>query len=258
MTTGIGTTGAGLTVSCYREQNEFVLEAGALVLADSGVWCIDEFNKVKKEDRASLHESMEQQSISVAKGGIVCKINTRATIVAACNQIQGKEHLEDLSASTGIISSLLSRFDMIFMMIDDHDIEEDSAKADYWLYRYSKYFKEDEDIWPVEKMNKYVMFVQSVLNPWLTESAEIIFKAYYLYIKSNRRVGKDRKTVRFLESMIRLSQAHARLMFREEINTLDAITVIMLMEHTLSSGLIKENYVHTRYESRSTSLFIWI
>ena len=226
------------------------MEAGALVLADTGVWCIDEFAKMRNEDKGSIHEAMEQQTISVAKGGMVCKVNTRTTIIAACNQIQNKRHIEDLSKSTGIISSLLSRFDLIYLIPDLHDKDEDIAKADYWLFRNSIDFKSNPNLWSPNKIGKYIKFVKTLFDPVLTDQAEEIFKSYFLYIKSSPRVGKERQTVRMIESMIRLGQAHARLMFRDEITTFDAISVVVLLESTLYSGLIKATDIHVRYSSK--------
>ena len=138
MTTGIGSTSAGLTVSAFKDGAEYILEAGALVLADCGVCTIDEFSVIKSEDRASIHEAMEQQTISVAKAGIVCKINTRTTIVAATNPVSKNQKWNpeyDLHQNTGIGTSLLSRFDLIFIMIDSKDMSEDSLKAQHVFQR---------------------------------------------------------------------------------------------------------------------------
>lgn len=120
MTTGIGTTSAGLTVALFRDGNEYILEAGALVLADFGVCCIDEFSLIRCEDRGSIHEAMEQQTISIAKGGITCKINSRATIIAATNpqKTQKWNNRFDNNQNSGIATSLLSRFDLVFIMVD--------------------------------------------------------------------------------------------------------------------------------------------
>lgn len=138
LTTGVGTTSAGLTCAAVREGNgkEFVLEAGALVLADKGVCCIDEFGCIRQQDRTTIHEAMEQQTLSVAKAGIVCKLNCRATVVAVMNP-RGclyDDHAS-LSRNTGLGTPLLSRFDIIFKLVDTSDAERDCNITTYLLNR---------------------------------------------------------------------------------------------------------------------------
>jgi len=134
-TTGIGSTSAGLTVAAIKERGEWVLEAGALVLSDCGICCIDEFSMLKTEDKGSIHEAMEQQTITVAKAGINCKINTRSSILAACNPIKSAKYNPgvDLETNFGIVGSLLSRFDLVFVVLDQCSVTEDQKKADYIL-----------------------------------------------------------------------------------------------------------------------------
>ena len=136
LTTGTGTTSAGLTCAAVRDSStgDFTLEAGALVLADKGVCCIDEFGCIRGEERASVHEAMEQQTISVAKAGIVCKLNCRATVIAVTNPRGGLyDDQNTLVANTGIGAPLLSRFDLIFKLVDSSNLERDSNITTYLL-----------------------------------------------------------------------------------------------------------------------------
>jgi DNA helicase MCM9 len=136
MTTGVGTTSAGLTCAAVRDSSSkgFVLEAGALVLADNGVCCIDEFGCIQDHDRTTIHEAMEQQTLSVAKAGIVCKLNCRATIIAVMNPRDCiYDNHASLSQNTGLGTPLLSRFDLIFKLIDSSDADRDSNVTTFLL-----------------------------------------------------------------------------------------------------------------------------
>lgn len=135
-TNGIGSTAAGLTISCIKEAGEWMFEAGALVLADMGVCCIDEFNLLQRSDLVSVHEAMEQQTISVSKAGLNCTAYTRATMIASCNPIlpgQKYNHDLDLTQNTGLATPLLSRFDLIFVVVDNVEADKDERNCEFIL-----------------------------------------------------------------------------------------------------------------------------
>ena len=247
LTTGVGTTSAGLTCAADRHgtSGEFALEAGALVLADQGVCCIDEFGCIRDQDRTTIHEAMEQQHLSVAKAGIVCKLNSRATIIAVMNP---RDCLYDnqcsLAVNTGLGTPLLSRFDLIFKLVDSSDATRDDNITTYLLTQAIQGPRCGEDgndttnafmpeTWPLEKLRAYIAIVKEKICPVLSDEAALLLERHY----EACRASKSRTmpvTVRFLESLIRLSQAHARLLYRSNISLLDAVAVIRVMECSAS------------------------
>jgi DNA replication licensing factor MCM5 len=163
-TSGKGSSAAGLTASVQRDATtrEFYLEGGAMVLADGGVVCIDEFDKMRDEDRVAIHEAMEQQTISIAKAGITTILNARTSVLAAANPIFGRyDDLKTPGENIDFQTTILSRFDMIFIVRDEHDRGRDEkiAKHVMNLAMRGKGTEEQADAEiPVEKMKRYVMY----------------------------------------------------------------------------------------------------
>lgn len=267
LTTGIGTTSAGLTVTAVREQGtgEWMLDAGALVLADGGVCCIDEFDGIREHDRGAIHEAMEQQTLSVAKAGLVCTLDTRATVLAAVNPKGGKISTEiggadgnggaggsvdAIPISVGIASPLLSRFDVVLTLLDQRNEDWDRQLSSFILNGYSKTSglggakdasskgwgsSDPGNVWPVEKLQQYIFYVKTSLRPRLSQSAQRILTRYYTMERTAARRSAARTTVRLLEALVRLAQAHARLMFRETATTMDAVFALAAVESSAAS-----------------------
>ena len=231
MTTGTGSTSAGLTVTAVKDKGgEWVLEAGALVLADGGVCCIDEFNCIQTGDRAAIHEAMEQQTLSVAKAGLVCKLNSRTTVIAACNPKGPMDASADLSINLGIASPLLSRFDLVLLLNDDKDSCWDEQVSSFIL---SGIMEEEESVWTIDQLKSYIAFVKATITPILSPEAQKVLSTYYQMQRGHDGRNQARTTIRLLESMIRLTEAHARLMFRSTATVVDAVYTITLVECSL-------------------------
>ncbi|KAL3724037.1 hypothetical protein ACJRO7_036110 [Eucalyptus globulus] len=254
ITTGLGSTSAGLTVTAVKDGGEWMLEAGALVLADGGLCCIDEFDSMREHDRATIHEAMEQQTISVAKAGLVTTLSTKTIVFGATNPKGQYDPEQPLSVNTTLSGPLLSRFDIVLVLLDTKNPEWDAVVSSHILSEgMSDKVGRDEDlanIWPLEMLRRYIHFVKYYFKPVLTKEAEKIISSYYQLQRRSATHNAARTTVRMLESLIRLAQAHARLMFRNEVTRVDAITAILCIESSMTTSAIVDsvgNALHSNF-----------
>ncbi len=236
VTTGVGSTSAGLTVAAVRgDGGDWMLEAGALVLADGGVCAIDEFDSISKNDARSIHEAMEQCCLSVAKAGMVCKLDTRTSVIAAMNAKGKYDRTQSISVNTAIASPLLSRFDLILILEDRVDPDHDTRVSNFILQRTTETVAAEPVLFTMDKLQAYVSLVKTKFQPALHIEAQKMIEAYYLYQRKRDGTSGARTTIRLMESLIRLAQAHARLMWRDEVLLEDAAEVIWLTEMSQST-----------------------
>ena len=232
---GMGSTAAGLTVAATREFGEWVLEPGALVLSDGGACVIDELRTVSAGDRTALHEAMEQQTISVAKAGIVTRLRTQCSVIAACNPPFRRRNRNNLDLGLGL--PLLSRFDLIFLMWDEPNEEKDRSIASHIIGCASH---STEPPLSLEHLKAYIAYSHQHYNhrqdPRLEEAAVDLLARYYGALRhrghSTLLAEEPPVTVRLLESLVRITQAHAKLLLRESCEAEDAAVAVLLMERT--------------------------
>ncbi len=239
MTTGRGSTAAGLTAAVVKEggTGSFTLEAGALVLGDKGIVCIDEMDKMRDEDRGAIHPAMEQQVVSIAKGGIVATLNARTSILAAANPTLGRYNpYQTIAQNISLPVTLLSRFDLIFILRDIPEKDRDSKMAEHILRLHLAAGSPDTAHLNTELLRKYISYARRT-DPVITEDVVQAFQDYYVKMRTASLQGGEASavsiTARQLESLVRLAEARARVHLRAEVTVEDAEAAIALMQRSL-------------------------
>ena len=231
-TSGKGTSGVGLTAAAVRDDlGGWSLEAGALVLGDKGNVCVDELDKMREEDRSAIHEALEQQTISIAKAGIMATLNSRCSVLAAANPKFGRfDRYKSIAEQIDLPSPILSRFDLIFIIEDKPNAERDHDLAGHILK-----IHQDSTIPYViepELMRKYIAYARKSVQPTLTKEAAEVLQDFYVTMRSGA-IDEESPvpiTARQLEALVRLAEASARIRLSNEVLKEDAQRAIKLQE----------------------------
>lgn len=257
-TSGKGASAAGLTASAVRDaefggNDQWTLKAGAMVIADKGIACIDELDKMDDNDRSSMHEALEQQQVSVSKAGINATLKSRCSLLAAANPIHGRfDEYEPVPEQINLEPALISRFDLIFIIQDQPDEESDTAIADHILERNkqgqenARRIGQGEELDEVDEddgttaeisqdlLRKYIAYAKRNVYPEMTDSAKKHLRDFYVHLR-NEEVDTDAIpiTARKLEALVRLSESSARIRLSESVTTEDAQRAIDIMKQHL-------------------------
>lgn len=314
-TTGRGSSGVGLTaaVTFDRETGDRRLEAGAMVLADRGVVCIDEFDKMSDSDRVAIHEVMEQQTVTIAKAGIHTSLNARCSVIAAANPVYGQyDPHKDPHRNIALPDSLLSRFDLLFVVTDTIDDQRDRAISEHVLqmHRYlapgaeegvpireqqayqtlsvdeevrnsteartsavwaapsnapgsaasrpvsgQSNTNQNEKLLNIEFVRKYIQYAKE-RTPILTDEASRKIVSVYSALRNDELAGNQRRTspitARTLETLIRLSTAHAKCCLRERILEEDAEVAEAVLRFALYKEVVRTSNNSQRRKKRRT------